>query len=340
MHSPYFKYVYNDDIEYITCTQPYRWIRPYYNKEQFNSIYGYTPKCYILDKPELQNTEEYNNLFITYPLVDLEPDRHPNFYKEYGEYLQEIFQFFKPKIKGKIIIIDNHDLPLYEKDILKNLGIEYDIILKKEYNSEAKETYDSKVYPFPYVVLGMNDCIYILNDKKIVNRKIDNRCFWSGSINAADEPKYYLKYDRHYWLNAFHKHIYNYPYNGSPNYGNEFYLKAMSQFKYSIYLKGYATLTRRFFEIMSTNSLMLIERNNIVFGFENQINFPEECIFSTIDELKEKYQKLETDVALYNDCLKIQDLIASNFFSYSYIQKHINNILENENSRVPVRVLQ
>ena len=245
MHTPYFKYVYGDEIDYITCTIPgHRWIQPYYDKIQFSQIYGYTPECYILDRKRIRDGKrEYNNLFITYPLVDLIPDRHPNFYEEYGEYLKEIVDFFKPMIKGKIIIIDNHDLPLMVYDILKELEVPYDIILKKEYNNLALKKYKDNTCPFPYAVLGMNDCMFILNNKQRTGAVSNEKCFWSGSINSSNEERYLLSYDRGKYLSECSDIIYSYPYNGSPTYGNEEYLNAMSDFKFSLVSKLIITYT-------------------------------------------------------------------------------------------------
>lgn len=328
MHTPYFKYVYNDDIDYITCTVPgHRWIQPYYNKNEFKQIYGYIPECYILDKQKiLIEKREYNNLFITYPLVDLIPDRHPNFYQQYGEYLKEIYDFFLPMIKGKIIIIDNHDLPLMVYDILESLDIKVDLIFKKEYNIKAKDLYIKKTYPFPYSVLGMNDCMFILNNKTRIGNANIEKCFWSGSINKNIDSRYFLNYNRELYLQERNDIIYNYSYNGSPSYGNEDYLNMMSNFKFSIYLKGYATLTRRFFEIISTNSLMLMEQHDVIYSVNNDFKIPDECVFNNPEELKEKYNFLIKNENKYNECLQNQ-LNIREYFSYTYIRNYINKII-------------
>jgi hypothetical protein len=324
-HAPYLKYVYGNDCDYMSVfVTGIRWIQPYSNIQEFIGMYGFEPLQYNIDDSKLEN--KYDTIFIVYPLDILDEEKHPLNYNQFCDFIKEIQQKIHNKVHNKFIIIDNSDLANDKTIELQKIGIVPSFIFKKDYNKNIE--YSPFIKYYPYGVMGKNDCMTILNNKRLNNSKVSDKIFWSGSINSTKDLKYYLNYDRKYWIDNCPE-IYNLPFDGNPSYGSSNFLNTMSSFKYSCYLKGYSGLSRRFYEIMAVNSLMFIEKTDTKLELESELLYNPECEFDSLEKLNQIYNNINNDYIMYNKLLEKQNYIRDKYFSYQYIRQYIDKIINN-----------
>lgn len=313
--------------------------RGYLGKESFSSLYNFS---YIDFYKEFDKLDEiYNNLYFIHHFVDTNTpqtrwmdDYQISNLSENGDGLEvsiilEIYNKIKDKVKGKIILFCTSDHPKLDLDetgefsFVEKYGIKYDFLFKKEYNSKAK--YSPKTIPCPFYVMGSPDVLWLVNENKINNNKISDKVFWSGYGEDSIYDYQLVNSERKKYIKNFSK-IYQYPYSGSDRGGlrDSNYIIEMSKYKYAIYLNGWATFTRRFFEILSTDTLMFFQKSSIVFPMGSDEFLDPLCVFSSVDELESNYEKINSSETLYNQCKKIQKEFVQKYYSYEYVGKYIN----------------
>ena len=93
-----------------------------------------------------------------------------------------------------------------------------------------------------------------------------------------------------------------------PRHRFEEYIYKMSQYKFGLDLLGVGEPNKRTFEILSCNTLMISQKGNLDWGFEEGDDFSDETVFSgdNVDELFYKIQILINNDVLYNKCLQNQ----------------------------------
>ena len=151
-----------------------------YRNNELEDMYGYKINC--LSKPE--DKKKYNSyiwdcIFVIFPFKPSLGINHQNSKQVLLDIISELKHSATYK---KLALIDNSDeCGSYHKELIES-GILPDVVFKKEFNRNL-EIYDDVYAPFPYIVLGFKDILWILNEKKYLSNthKID-RVYWGGNI--------------------------------------------------------------------------------------------------------------------------------------------------------------
>jgi hypothetical protein len=308
----------------------------YLSKNDFHDLYGQSFFDFYLDSDNFES--EYDNFYLVHHFVDINSPQtrwmdsyQSNNLTKNGDGLEvavikEIYESVKPRVKGKVIFLCTSDHPKLDLDsdgeysFVRKYGLEYDAFFKKEYNLKAQ--YSTKTFPCPYFVMGSPDVLWMVNESILDNTARDDKVFWSGALDSTKYDYQLVNIKRSEYVNGFDK-IVKYQYSGSDRGGlrDNNYLLEMSKHKYAIYLSGWATFTRRFFEIISTNTLVLFENSDINFGIDEFLH--PLCIFNNLEELKENYNFLNSSNEVYEECLNHQKKLVQKYFNYEYVCDYI-----------------
>ena len=298
----------------------------HYSSSEFLEKYKYN---YHDDINEIGSSQEFSNLFIVLPVLSM-VERHQG--KKSTEWLKKfisLYDKFKKLVSGKIIIFDNHDYDYDPYPIIEFM--KPDIILKRVF-TQRRYKY-KKIFSYPFIMCTINDPFYnILNKRELEQKKKNNKIIWSGTLfehhekiqNVCEEHT-----NRRSTLVRFMKKYKNLVDVKKVHY-NQF-LPLLNSYKYSLDLRGASRLNKRFFEILSTNSLILGEKIDVVWPFEDGDKFSEECFFEqgNVEDLYRIYKNFENDNNLYNRCLENQKFIVKKYFNKEWLWKYIENIIKN-----------
>ena len=94
----------------------------------------------------------------------------------------------------------------------------------------------------------------------------------------------------------------------------------MRNSKYGLDLLGAGNPNIRTFEILVSGSLLLQQKNDLVWPFPEK--FSEECYFETKDEFIENLNKLSNEET-YNKCISNQYEIVSKYFNIHWMRNYI-----------------
>jgi len=285
-------------------------------QDVFHNKYSFTYKNNI----ESINSDNYDILITGMPFYD-------GVRKGSVDWQKQIYDFiFNVLIKNnkfkKVIFIDNYDYDYDPNDYIES--IPNLIFLKRSYNKMIK--YKDNVHSFPFVIFGHPTCILwsILNnhDKyKDHITKID-KCFWSGTLfHHKDELGYPIDRDRNRYYNMIRDHVETYK-----NLPSEKFLKTMQDHKYSIDLYGVGDPNRRTLEILWTRSLIIQQRTNLLYPFEDGNLVPNDLQFDTEEEFISIRSTLE-DENIYNEYLKIQNDRFDKYYTVEWLRSYISNII-------------
>ena len=101
-------------------------------------------------------------------------------------------------------------------------------------------------------------------------------------------------------------------------------VKTMQGSKYSLDLNGAGNPNKRTFEILTNNSLLISEFNQLTWPFPER--FCDETIIHSAEDFKQKINDLHHDLNLYKKCVDIQQSIVNNYFNLDWIRNYISNI--------------
>ena len=266
------------------------------------------------------NDNNYDFLFIIMSLYDAKPGTR--FFKQnIYDILNRIIEIINKNNFKKVCIFDNYD---YDYD--PNIVIEQDNILtknvkvfKRYYNKN--KPYKINVNPFPYITFGHECNLDILNnfEKNIgsLNNKIP-RIFFAGSPVVHIDETYGIVRNRKEILLKIMGKINLY----IPGYlPNDAFIAEMKNSKYSLDLLGVGDPNTRTYEILSCGSLILGQRSNLKWDFEEE--FCEETIFDNENDLLEKLIRLENEEGLYEKCLEQQNKIVRTYMNMYSLRKYI-----------------
>lgn len=288
-------------------------------------------KIYDIDVVELENLKSsYDTAMIVWPVQSFN-DSLENFediknktnrQDERREYFKEnIFPLLASKNVKKVIWFDDCDRSIVAKGInwIKENGYPCDAVFKREYRRTYMYEYPEFVHPFPFMTFGKPNPPWLLYEKRVKGSENETGCFWSGAAIDRFEPGVPDE-----WCNRLGilKEIYPMLIMKSGLPKQEF-LNQFNTYKCFLHLNGTGHLCGRFFEGLSRDSLMIMQRMDTVFPFEDELFFAEECIFDMPYEFIEKYNKLMNDKNLYNKCKLQQEKVLEKYYNYEYIKKYI-----------------
>ena len=303
------------------------------SEESFN-------KKYKIDFIKQQNYIEnlllqkykFKHLFLTLNILSTKKIHQGPDYILWIKLYKELYQKFKHNISGKIIIIDNHASDYDPCKYLDELEIKYDLILKRVYSERNKHRYAHNVHTYPFVMCTSNDPFYTLFNTQLithVNSVKNKKIYWAGSLfeynERFDDDNIFEKTDRSSMINNIRK-INPYILN-TQRTPYHLFRQLIASHKYALDIRGCSRLNKRLYEILSTNTLLLAEKIDIIWPFEEGDKFSDECFFSTPDELYSNYIKFECDGELYKKCLDNQLYIVKKYFNNDWVYNYINNII-------------
>jgi len=325
-HSPHLKYLIPNSL-YYTLPNNGSYPSGYYNIYEFIHKYNFD---YRHDIAYMDSSNSFQHMFIIMPIISLIEIYQGSSYIGMRTRFLELIYKYKPKITGKLIIIDNHDFDYLSHNHLKALGIEYDIILKRSYSHLNRCNYSINTYPYPFTMCTLNDpFVDLLNRSMIYNTNKNNKIIWSGgvynTITIYEEDSISEFSNRKTLIEAITS---KYPtILDVVQIPNNLFIQTLASYKYVLDLRGNGRLNKRLYEIFTTNSLIMTQQSDIIFPFDEGDHFSDECYFSDEDELYTNYIKLETDPSLYNKCLDNQIYLVKKYFTNVWIWNYIDTIL-------------
>jgi hypothetical protein len=102
---------------------------------------------------------------------------------------------------------------------------------------------------------------------------------------------------------------------------NKTYLEVMGKYIMAVDLNGVGNPNRRTFEILLTNTLLISQKNKLVWPFEEQ--FDENTIFENKEDFISKINKFNTDVSIYLTAKQKQDYIFNRYFNKEWLRNYI-----------------
>ena len=308
-----------------------------YDKTDINNKYNINPIVHNknLDVYEHIEKNDYDCLFIVaalYDCLNMYKNKPNDFYKvNDGEKLVKIKSVLSKKTFKKVCFIDNYDYDYDPNIIFENSSDILDttkfLFFKRNFNKEKK--YKENVYSFPYIIFGHHCNIDMLNDlyyKRYENIEKIPRIFFSGQLFTHIDDLYEVY---RYRLDMYKK-ILNKIGIHNPGYLNHtIYMSEISKSKYSLDLHGVGDPNRRTFEILSCGSLLMRQKCNLKWPFDDE--FCEETIFNDENEFLEKIIFLENNPDVYNKCLQKQKYIVENYMNIDYLRNYLKNIVLNSN---------
>jgi spore maturation protein CgeB len=214
-----------------------------------------------------------------------------------------------------LAFFDNEDC-----DINPNKYIQHPNIHFFKRNYDGKVHYEENVYPFPFIMFGKTSLIEKI-DRQLVSKEQylsekTNRVFYTGGLYQHIKPEFGVYVDRGYIYNQIHQHITN---PGALH--NDTFMEYMRTSKFSVDLLGAGNPNIRTFEILVSGSLLLQQKNDLVWIFPER--FSDECFFTDGIEFENNLQKLNNNKELYNKCLQNQYEIVHKYFNKEWLKQYI-----------------
>jgi hypothetical protein len=293
---------------------------------------------------------EYDIVYIIAPLLDLTEKRKmlTQASIDYNNVWLSLLNVFKNgnviiKTGGKCKIIDNYDYNYCPVMDITGVMMPSDVAGSFEttfykrnmsLSKKAAQQYSPLVKPFPYIIFGYQSVIDVLMggyDNTISNiphKERQNRIMFYGNIfNHIDT-------DNNVFINR--KDMINQIYNSlHHNFGPTFfdlkyaylpfaqYLHHLSTFKFGLDVLGVGEPNKRTFEIIAANTLLISQKGDVDWGFEDGDAFSEETIFATADELAIKLKLLSMDDVLYTKCHNNQMYLRRKYMTQEALRQRL-----------------
>lgn len=281
--------------------------------------------------------EEYDKIIIVFMLNHIDdtatnnwdptnnniPDDRPalqNYFKKLAIKLE--------KIKYKhLIFLDFHDRAVCSagEEWFRKHFLPYDAVFKREYRRTHLYDYSNKVYPFPFLMFGSNpiNSCFLLFEKRVAGNSGINECVWPGP-GYDDMPigQRDTWCNRQFTLHKLYPHFCNV---FEQNYDN--FLNLFNTYKMFLHLNGHGHICKRMFEGLSRDSLMIMEEMDVIFPFEKNDFFANECVFVHATEFIEKVYRLKNDLNLYKQCKEQQEYILNKYYNYNWIRNYVDSKL-------------
>ena len=300
-------------------------------KQNIKSLYNIDIEA---ENEKIKNTSYFENMFFVINTLSTEKAHQGPSNQLWIDLYKNVYEHFIDKIKGKIILIDNHGGDYEPSIYLNKFNFKYDIILKRVYSNRNKDRYLKNTISYPFIMCTSFDPFYKLFNNPIIHNDIlnkNNKIFWAGLLfdhhEEWDNNNTFEHADRKKIVNNFNGKYPNIldinrvPYN--------IFHKTISNYKYALDVRGTSRLNKRLYEILSTNTLLLAEKIDIVWPFENDDKLSDECFFEqgNVDDLYRIYNQFENNFELYDKCLKNQMYIVKKYFNNDWVWAYIQDII-------------
>ena len=286
-------------------------------RDSYN-YYGFQPR---LDTEHITDSN-YDILFVIMPVRHILNDEIAvkDIRGNYENIIKPII--FNNNFKF-LAFFDNEDY-----DVNPNKYIQHPNIHFFKRNYDGKVHYEENVYPFPFIMFGKTSLIekmdrQLVSKEQYLSKKI-NRVFYTGGLYHHKKDEFNVNVNRIEIYNQINQFITN---PGPLN--NDTFIEYMRTSKFSVDLLGAGNPNLRTFEILLSGSLLLQQKNDLVWIFPER--FSDECYFTDGNEFYHNLQKLFSNEEIFNKCLQNQFEIVNKYFNKEclkqYILSKINNTL-------------
>ena len=278
------------------------------NNEQFNKIYNFN---YLTNINNI-NSNNYDTIFIVLPLLDCIKGHQMT--KEYGiRILQLIEHILESNNFTNVSLFDTYDYDYDPTTVYANRRIHN--YFKRNYNKN--KIYSSNVFPFPYMMFVTKCVLTILleNNNSINTRK--NEVFWCGSIFTHENNDFNIYRDR----KKIYENIKEYL-SIHNNLSNKEFINTLQTYSMGLDLFGVGDPNKRTFELLANDVLVLTNRTDQEWGFENNDSFSNETIFTNKEEFLTNLHLLHNKET-YNKCLRNQQYLKQKYMNREYLRKYI-----------------
>jgi len=300
------------EADYYICeTKP--------NREPSYIYYNFTPKMNI----ENITDKLYDILFIIMPIRHL-GNNEPAVENIRNNYNTKIKKIIDENNFKKVCFFDNED---YEYD--PNIFIPNPNILFFKRNCSKNKIYPKNVIPFPFIMFGTKSLIErmdrdLYSQEEYFKQKL-KRVFFTGGLYVHDCKPFNVYVNRIDIYNQIAHTIYN----PGPMDNNTF-MTTLRESKYGLDIHGAGNPNIRTFEILISGALLLQQKTDVIWPFEEQLS--EECLFIDAHDYLQKLKTFEENAELYNKCLQNQYNIVKKYFNKKWIQNYIHQFINENNT--------
>jgi hypothetical protein len=287
------------------------------NQEDFYNLYNFN----YLENLSYINDINYDILiivFVTYDGIFKKPE------DALGSdiMLEQIRTIINGNNFKNIFYFDNYDYN-YDPAPLLKISDKNIIFFKRNYCYDVE--YSKNTYSFPFMMFGHPKCILWTllteNEKYKYSNKEFNNIFFSGALYKHIDSVVGV-IDREGIYNEIKTHLHTYN-----SLDNKTYLDLMSKYTMALDLNGVGNPNRRTFEILLTNTLVISQKNKLVWPFEE--HFDDDTFFESKDDFIKKIDALVS--GKYIIAKKKQEYIFNTYFNKEWMRNYIlSKILNNE----------
>jgi hypothetical protein len=279
------------------------------NREESYRHYNFLPKYNVIDI----NDKNYDVLFVIMPLRHIVNDEESvrDIRGNYDNHIKPIIDNNKFKF---LAFFDNEDYDVNPNNYVK---IPNAYFFKRNYDS--KKYYENNVFSFPFIMFGQKSLIEKI-DRELVPKEEyfnakNNRIFFTGGLYNHHDTNFNV------FVNRRDKYFELQEYLTNPGYlPLDQFMKFARESKFGLDLLGAGNPNIKTFEILVSGSLILQQKNNLVWPFPEK--FSDECFFETKEEFIENLNKL-SNPEIYNKCLLNQYNIVNKYFNIEWIRFYI-----------------
>jgi hypothetical protein len=283
------------------------------NRSDSYSYYNFEPKLNTQNITDVN----YDILFVVMPVRHILNDEEAvrDIRGNYENTIRPII--FNNNFKF-LAFFDNEDY-----DVNPNKYIEHHNIHFFKRNYDKFVNYEDNVYPFPFIMFGQTSLIEkidckLLPKEKYLSQKVD-RVFYTGGLYHHKEHKdgeFNVDVDRFKIYNEISKFITN-----PGPLPNHTFMQFMSESKFSVDLLGAGNPNIRTFEILVSSSLLLQQKNDLVWPFPEK--FSDECYFTNGEDFSKNLEYINNNEDVYNRCLYNQYNIVHKYFNKEWLRNYI-----------------
>ena len=272
--------------------------------------YNFTPK---LDTKNITDNN-YDILFVVMPVRHILNDEVAvrDIRGNYENIIKPII--FNNNFKF-LAFFDNEDYNVNPNKYIQHPNIHF---FKRNYDKNVY--YEKNVYPFPFIMFGNTSLIekidrQLVSKENYMSTKI-NRIFYTGGLYHHVKNEFNVNVNRIEIYNQIRHFITN-----PGHLDNNSFINFIKNSKYSVDLLGAGNPNIRTFEILVSGSLLLQQKNDLVWPFPEK--FSDECFFSNGKEFENNLQKLNFNNELYQKCLENQCQIINKYFNKEWLRNYI-----------------
>lgn len=223
----------------------------------------------------------------------------------------------------KILFFDNYDFDYDPNDYIQT---DKPITFFKRCYVRTKQ-YKSNVFSFPFIIFGRpKDILWkLIENHDQFKNSIHIRkplIHWSGGIyRHINELGYPIQRDRFISFQKIRNHIVSY------HIPKEYYIQELASFQCGADILGCGEPNIRTLELLIARTLIVQEKNNLQWPFEDGFLVPPELMFDSEDDFI-KIKTMLQDETIYKKYIDEQNRLFDTYFTQSWLRSYIKQCAE------------